>query len=291
MQQVIAHRAMQVRTVVQCVHLVDPHALEPLRVRLDGVEHRDRFAVRQGHDEVSAVVDVTEDGVRTPSTGGCPHRGEHRAGKVVELLMPLRTATIWHVLSSAPHGRGPVTRADDAAPQPADDALAGSTVVLRDGSSVAVVAMQATDSDRLMRFHGTLSPETTYSRFFLFHPELTAEEVHRFTHVDHRDREALVAVVGDEIVGVARFDRLDDPEEAEVAFVVADSWQGRGIGSLLLERLAAAAVEGGVRRFVAETLAQNRRMLTVFRHAGLPSTERVEQGVVRVTLQLRTERV
>jgi RimJ/RimL family protein N-acetyltransferase len=166
------------------------------------------------------------------------------------------------------------------------DPVAGSSVVLADGSNVAIVPMQATDSARLMRFHGTLSAETTYSRFFSFHPELTSKELDRFTHVDHRDREAIVALAGDEIVGVARFDRMDDAMEAEVAFVVADSWQGRGIGSLLFERLARRAVDTGVTRFVADTLPYNQRMLAVFRHSDLPITERVEEGVVHLTLQL-----
>lgn len=169
---------------------------------------------------------------------------------------------------------------------PPADILANSTVVLRDGSEVAVVPMQATDSARLMRFHHTLSEETTYMRFFFFHPELSASETHHFTHVDHRDREALVAVATDEIVAVARFDRLEETTEAEVAFVVADSWQGRGIGSLMFDRLADLAREAGVTRFVADTLSRNKHMLAVFRHAGLPVIERVADGVVHLTLEL-----
>ena len=128
-------------------------------------------------------------------------------------------------------------------PVPPPDILADSIVGLRDGSEVAIVPMAATDSARLMRFHHTLSEETIYRRFFFFHPELSEKETDHFTHVDHHDREALVAVADDEIVAVARFDRLDEPREAEVAFVVADSWQGRGIGSLLFARLAQLARE------------------------------------------------
>jgi len=170
-------------------------------------------------------------------------------------------------------------------PVPPVDPVAASTVVLRDGSAVAVVPMQATDSARLMRFHDTLSRETTYFRFFSIHPELTTQELHRFTHVDHDDREAIVALADDEIVAVARFDRFGDAE-AEVAFVVADSWQGKGIGSLLFERLARRAVELGISRFVADTLPHNRRMLAVFRSADLPITERIEEGVLHLTLEL-----
>lgn len=159
-------------------------------------------------------------------------------------------------------------------------------MLLRDGSEVAIVPMEATDSARLMRFHGTLSQETTYMRFFFFHPELSESETHHFTHVDHQNREALVVVARDEIVAVARFDRLDETSDAEVAFVVADSWQGRGIGSLLFDRLARLARERGVTRFVADTLSRNKHMLTVFHRAGLPATERVSDGVVHLTLDL-----
>lgn len=173
-------------------------------------------------------------------------------------------------------------------PIPAVDPVAASMVTLRDGSRVAVVPMQPTDSVRLMRFHATLSPETTYSRFFSVHPELSSKELHRFTHVDHHDREAIVALADDEIVAVARFDLLN-ATDAEVAFVVADSWQGRGIGSLLLGRLARRATEIGVVRFVADTLPTNQRMLTVFRHADLPIWERIEEGVVHLTLSLNRD--
>ncbi len=171
-------------------------------------------------------------------------------------------------------------------PVPPSQILVDSTVVLRDGSEVAVVPMEATDSARLMRFHRALSEETTYMRFFFFHPELSERETHHFTHVDHRDREALVAVASDEIVAVARFDRFVGTTEAEVAFVVADSWQGRGIGSLLFDRLAELARECDVTRFVADTLSANKHMLAVFHHAGLPVVERVSDGVVHLVLEL-----
>jgi len=159
-------------------------------------------------------------------------------------------------------------------------------VRLDDGTQFDVRPMEADDRDRLVRFHHRLSDETTYLRFFTVHPELHPDELERFTHVDHRSREAIVAVVDDEIAGVARFDRLGDDRDAEVAFVVADDMQGRGLGAALFQQLANRARELGVRRFVAETLPQNHRMLSVFRHAGLPATTRFDGGVVNVTLDL-----
>jgi RimJ/RimL family protein N-acetyltransferase len=160
------------------------------------------------------------------------------------------------------------------------------TLILRDGSSVAIRTMGADDEERLLRFHHRLSRETIRRRFFAIHPELSPAELYRFTHVDHLDREAIIALADDEIVAVARFDRIGRGASAEVAFVVADDWQGRGLVTVLLTRLARRAGQVGIEQFVAETLPENRAMLTVFRHAGLPTTERFERGVVHVTIDL-----
>ena len=90
------------------------------------------------------------------------------------------------------------------------------------------------------------------------------EEVERFTRVDYVNRLALVAEDNSGLVAVARYDRTPGTAEAEVAFVVADQYQHHGIGTLLLERLAAAAWQRGITAFVATTLAENREMLQVF---------------------------
>jgi GNAT superfamily N-acetyltransferase len=175
----------------------------------------------------------------------------------------------------------------DTTPDTMRGALTTGPAELRDGTVVMIEPMHRTDALRLEDFHSTLSAETTRLRFFHLHPELSEREIHRFTHVDHQDREALVAVHDGRIIGVARFDRMgDESTDAEVAFVVADAWQGRGLGSVLFRRLAARALELGVRRLVAETLFRNRRMLAVFRHAGLPRVETIEGDVVRVVLDL-----
>ena len=90
----------------------------------------------------------------------------------------------------------------------------------------------------------------------------------RFVNVDHQHREALVAVFDGDILGVARYDALADPVLAEVAFVVEDAHQGKGIATLLLHRLADAAAERGITEFRAMTLAENREMRNVFLHSG-----------------------
>lgn len=140
------------------------------------------------------------------------------------------------------------------------------------------------DADRLRAFHEGLSPTSIHYRFFSPHPRLTDAEVERFTVVDHRDRVALVATLGDAIVGVARYERLADGDSAEAAFVVADEHQGRGVGALLLEHLGSAARECGITRFEASVLTTNRAMLTVFRTAGFAETTQFDGGVIEVEL-------
>jgi RimJ/RimL family protein N-acetyltransferase len=152
-------------------------------------------------------------------------------------------------------------------------------------ASVSVRAIRPEDVAGLLAFHAQLSRETTYFRFFNVHPRLSDEEVHRFTHVDHHDREAIVAIHEEQIVGVARFDQLGDGR-AEAAFVVRDDWQNRGVGHILITRLAQRAQEEGVQRLVAETMTSNARMLAVFRGAGLVERASFRDGVMWVELDL-----
>jgi GNAT superfamily N-acetyltransferase len=184
-----------------------------------------------------------------------------------------------------------VTRPTPATTQAVGDAAdLPAIATLRDGATVELDRMRPDDGSRLLRFHHRLSADAIYFRFFGVHPDLRSDELFRFTHVDHRDREAVVAVVEGEIVGVARFDRTPGGTAAEVAFVVTDSWQGRGLGRVLFDRLVAVARTVGITQFVAYTLAENHRMLGLFHHCGLPVSTRFENGVMKVAIDLE-ERV
>jgi acyl-CoA synthetase (NDP forming)/RimJ/RimL family protein N-acetyltransferase len=130
------------------------------------------------------------------------------------------------------------------------------------------------------------SDQTRYYRFFGPLKRLSDRDLHRFTHVDHDSRVAFVVLLGDQLVAVGRYDRLPDTSDAEVAFLVEDAHQGRGLGSVLLEHLAAAARERGIERFVAEVLAQNSRMVRVFRDAGYQAERSFEDGVVHLTFPI-----
>lgn len=163
--------------------------------------------------------------------------------------------------------------------------------MLRDGTTTHVRPIRPSDADALQRFHMGQSERSTYLRFFANIERLSDRDLRRFTVVDHSERVALVAVkrVGEDlredIIGVARFDKVT-PHEAEVAFNIADAEQGRGLGSVLLEHLAAAARERGVRRFTAEVLPQNGKMLAVFQEAGYVVSQHVDDGIVAVSVDL-----
>lgn len=162
-------------------------------------------------------------------------------------------------------------------------------VVLRDGSVAQLRPITPADAAALQRFHEAQSDESIYLRFFAPIKRLSDKEVQRFANVDYQARVALVLTVGEELAGIARYDRLDGPHDvtAEVAFNVSDRLQGRGVGSVLLEHLAAIGQEAGVERFVADVLPQNRRMLSVFRDAGYEVTHRFDDGVVELSFDIR----
>lgn len=155
-------------------------------------------------------------------------------------------------------------------------------VVLRDGATAHLRPVLPTDRDALERMYAGQSEQTIYLRFFTYKSALTAKELTRFTTVDHTDRVAFVLMLGEEMIGIGRFDRTGDPAEAEVAFFISDAHHGRGIGSILLEHLAAAGRERGIRRFTAEVLPENRKMLSVFSEAGYELSRGFDDGVVMV---------
>ncbi len=159
-------------------------------------------------------------------------------------------------------------------------------VVVRDGSTVCLRRVTESDVPALQTFLRTLSVDSLYHRFMGL-PALTDARVRALAAADARMGTALVVESQGRIVAFAGFYR--DPKHlnrAEVAFVVSDALQGHGIGTRLLERLAAIASEQGIDTFDAEVLGDNRRMLDVFRDSGFAVATAVERGVCRVTLSL-----
>ncbi|GAB2940232.1 GNAT family N-acetyltransferase [Streptomyces heilongjiangensis] len=167
-------------------------------------------------------------------------------------------------------------------------------VVLRDGGTARIRPITVDDAERLVSFYEQVSDESKYYRFFAPYPRLSAKDVHRFTHHDFVDRVGLAATVGGEFIATVRYDRIGadgmpasaPADEAEVAFLVQDAHQGRGVASALLEHIAAVARERGIRRFAAEVLPANTKMIKVFTDAGYQQKRSFEDGVVRLEFGL-----
>ncbi|AWI31402.1 GNAT family N-acetyltransferase [Streptomyces tirandamycinicus] len=167
-------------------------------------------------------------------------------------------------------------------------------VVLRDGGTAHIRPITTEDAERLVSFYEQVSDESKYYRFFAPYPRLSAKDVHRFTHHDYVDRVGLAVTVGGEFIATVRYDRINaqgrpasaPADEAEVAFLVQDAHQGRGVASTLLEHIAAVARERGIRRFAAEVLPANNKMIKVFTDAGYTQRRSFEDGSVHLTLDL-----
>jgi acyl-CoA synthetase (NDP forming)/GNAT superfamily N-acetyltransferase len=165
-------------------------------------------------------------------------------------------------------------------------------VVVADGGTLHLRPLTPGDADALVAFHAQLSIRTRYLRYFSAYPTIPQRDLIRFTHVDHVDRVALAAWLGPHIVAVGRFDRLPGPDpavpgrSAEVAFVVADAHQGRGIGSVLLEHLAEIGRELGIARFEAVVLAENATMLRVFLDAGYQPSRQLDGSEVSLEFDI-----
>ncbi len=165
-------------------------------------------------------------------------------------------------------------------------------VLLRDGGTAHLRPVSPADAELVVSFYEQVSPQSKYFRFFAAMPTLSEREVRRFVDVDHHHRVALVLTVAEQIIALGQFERLEGDEEglegaaAEVAFLVQDRHQHRGIGQLLLEHLAQVGREIGVERFVAEVLPDNVGMLQVFREAGYRITGGFADGVMHLELSI-----
>lgn len=166
--------------------------------------------------------------------------------------------------------------------QPAD-------VVLSDGSTVRLRQIEPADAGAIVEMHSRFSERTRYFRYFSPYPRIPPRDLERFTTVDHHDREAIVAESAGDLIAVARYERLGaGAEEAEVAFVVEDAHQGRGLGSVMMEHLAERARAEGIVRFVAEVLPANARMIRTFTEAGYEVAREYADGVVHLTFPIAT---
>ena len=169
---------------------------------------------------------------------------------------------------------------------------APETVSLNDGTTVTLRPIRPDDAPRLQALHSRLSPETIYLRFLGMHLTLSNTEAERLANVDYETRMAFVATCTEKdeeyLVGVARYAMLgpERPGEAEAAIVVEDRYQGRGLGSILIDRLLAYARAHDVCVFTAEINAENERMLHFVRRSGLPAERHWRDGVWEIHVRI-----
>jgi GNAT superfamily N-acetyltransferase len=159
-------------------------------------------------------------------------------------------------------------------------------VVLKDGRPIHLRPAEPRDRELLRAFHAGLSRQTVYFRYFTAKPRLPDRYVDTFTRVDPSRHMVLFAFAGDVLIAMASYDRCGDTDSAEVAFVVDDAHQGRGLGTVLLEHLASIARTNGIHHFVADTLAENDPMLAVFHDTGFTSQRKQDQGVVHLSFPI-----
>lgn len=156
-------------------------------------------------------------------------------------------------------------------------------ITLKDGFSARIRPIRPDDEPRLVDLYERLSRHTAYQRFFTVLRRLPPDWYHFFANVDYRRRLALVAeretVAGVQLIGVGRYEPSEEPETAEVAFVVEDGWQGRGLGGILLDAVLEAADARGIHRFSAYVQADNHRMLRLLSTRTQVENRKTEEGV------------
>ena len=167
--------------------------------------------------------------------------------------------------------------------------MAVGTISLRDGTPVVIRPIDPSDRSLLVEGFEHLSERSRYQRFFRVIDHLREDEVDFFVNVDHDQHEAVGALTGDgrEGLGIARYVRLSPGSPAaEVAIVVVDHAQGKGLGRILMQELAARARAHGIKRFVAQTAAENRRFRRLMTRLGATRVVAVEAGTVELETEL-----
>jgi GNAT superfamily N-acetyltransferase len=162
-------------------------------------------------------------------------------------------------------------------------------VALTDGGTVHLRLVAPGDEARLVAFHERQSPDSVYQRYFTAMPTLTPRMLATLTGVDFTDHVGFVADFGDDIVAVGVLDRWPGTTTGEVAFMVDEAHRGRGLATLLLEYLVAAARDVGFDALVAVTLPSNQPMLGVFTRAGFETGRTFADGLIEVSLALEAD--
>ncbi|HET98245.1 MAG TPA: GNAT family N-acetyltransferase [Desulfurivibrio alkaliphilus] len=158
-----------------------------------------------------------------------------------------------------------------------------TSTLLDDGTQISFRPVHPTDEPRMRDLLYALSQETLYYRFMSASGRFAHQEIQNFVYIDHRKDAAIVGTVpeahGEDIIAVGRYYLDEKTNRAEVAFVIRDEWQNRGIGTFLFKHLVGIAKHNGIAGFTAEVLRDNRRMQAIFNHSGYTVQSKVEGDV------------
>ncbi len=158
-----------------------------------------------------------------------------------------------------------------------------TSLLLEDGTQINLRPVNPTDEPRMRDIIYALSQETLYYRFMTRSPRFGHKQIQNFVYIDHRKDVAIVGTVpeahGEDIIAVGRYYLDQKSNRAEVAFVIRDEWQNRGIGTFLFKHLTTIAKRSGISGFTAEVLKDNKRMQTIFNHCGLKVKSKLEEDV------------
>ncbi len=165
-----------------------------------------------------------------------------------------------------------------------------TAVILKNGSTLHLRPIVPEDEGKVRSLFSRLSRHSLYLRFHHVLSQMSQEEAKRFCSVNYDNDFALAAILGEDseerIIAVGHFYRMPARDRAEAAFVVEDEYQGKGIGSHLLEQLATIAREKGIRSFEASVLAENKNMMQVLQRSGFYLAEEMESGVYQMEMDL-----
>ncbi len=160
--------------------------------------------------------------------------------------------------------------------------------LLKDGTEITFRPIHPTDEPRMRDLLYDLSQETIYYRFMSHQERFGQRQIQNFVYIDHRQDVAIVGILpevyGDEIIAVGRYYLDEHTNRAEVAFVVRDEWQNKGLGTFVFRHLVNIAKANGISGFTAEVLRNNNRMQAIFNHSGLNVTSTIEEGVYSFTM-------
>ncbi len=165
----------------------------------------------------------------------------------------------------------------------------------KEGLEIRLRPVKISDEPLLKDFFYSLSDDSIYKRFISARRDMPHERLQEFVAIDYTKEMVILAVMGnegnEEVVGVAQYGIDERTHTAEVAFVVRDDYQDRGIGTELLSYLTYLAKKQGLLGFTAEVLVDNREMLSLFEKAGFDIDKRSVEGVYELRMMFKDERM